>query len=68
MAELITPEMLDAFVVQATYDKLPDALAQRCAGLADRVSLRARQTVDPDAWRSLVADVRAAVDRVATQT
>jgi probable F420-dependent oxidoreductase len=68
MAELITPEMLDAFVVQAPYDRLADALAARCGGLADRISVRTRGSADSEAWRSLLADIRAAADRVAAKT
>jgi probable F420-dependent oxidoreductase len=39
MANLITDEMLDAYTVTATYDKLRDALVARYEGLLDRTAL-----------------------------
>ena len=39
MADLITDEMLDAYAVTATYDKLRDALVARYDGLLDRTAL-----------------------------
>ena len=39
MADLITDEMLDAYAVTATYDKLRDALVARYGGLLDRTAL-----------------------------
>ena len=39
MADLITDEMLDAYAVTATYDKLHDALVARYGGLLDRTAL-----------------------------
>jgi hypothetical protein len=38
MADLITDEMLDAYAVTATYDKLRDKLVERYAGLLDRTA------------------------------
>jgi probable F420-dependent oxidoreductase len=60
MAELVTPEMLDAFVVQAPHDQLAGALARRLGGLADRMQLFAPWGSDRDGWRALLAEVRAA--------
>jgi probable F420-dependent oxidoreductase len=60
MSELITPEMLDAIVVQAPYDRLPEALASRCAGVADRVQFFAPWGEDREAWRGLLGEIRAA--------
>jgi probable F420-dependent oxidoreductase len=65
MAELITPEMLDAFVVQAPHDRLADALGRRFGGLADRIQFYAPWGPDRDAWRALLADVRAATGSAA---
>ena len=59
MAELITDEMLGAFVVQAPHDRLAGALASRCAG-ADRVQFFAPWGPDRDAWRALLDDIRTA--------
>ena len=39
MADLITDEMLDAYAVTATYDKLRDALVTRYGELLDRTAL-----------------------------
>jgi len=39
MADLITDEMLDAYAVTATYDKLRDALVARYGELLDRTAL-----------------------------
>ena len=39
MADLITDEMLDAYAVTATYDKLREALVARYEGLLDRTAL-----------------------------
>ncbi|HXM55594.1 MAG TPA: LLM class F420-dependent oxidoreductase [Candidatus Dormibacteraeota bacterium] len=60
MAELITPEMLDAFVVQAPHDRLAAALGERYGGLADRLQFYAPPGADHDAWRALLTDIRAA--------
>ncbi|HEY4028627.1 MAG TPA: TIGR03617 family F420-dependent LLM class oxidoreductase, partial [Candidatus Dormibacteraeota bacterium] len=59
MTELITPEMLDAFVVQAPHDRLADALAARYGGLADRIPLYAAWTDDRERWRQLLDEIRA---------
>jgi probable F420-dependent oxidoreductase len=59
MAEVITPEMLDTFVVQAPHDRLADALAARYGGLADRLQLYAPATPDRERWKALVEEIRA---------
>jgi probable F420-dependent oxidoreductase len=59
MPELITPEMLDAFVVEAPVDRLPAALAERAAGVADRLQLFAQWT-DRQSWPALLEAVRTA--------
>jgi probable F420-dependent oxidoreductase len=58
MAEVVTPEMLDAFVVQAPYDRLPEALARRTSGVADRLQLFSPWTGDRDAWLALLDAIR----------
>jgi len=65
MAEVITPEMLDAFVVQAPHDRLAGALGERYGGVADRIHFHAPPSADRDAWRALLADVRAATGTAA---
>jgi probable F420-dependent oxidoreductase len=65
MAELITPEMLDAFVVQAPYDRLADALRTRYGSVADRMQFYAPWDADRDAWRSLLGEIRAATGSAA---
>ena len=65
MAELITPEMLDAFVVQAPYDRLGEALGRRCAGVADRTQFFAAPGEDHEAWRALLGSIRAAASSAA---
>jgi probable F420-dependent oxidoreductase len=66
MAEVITPEMLDAFVVQAPHDRLADALGARYGGVADRLHFHAPWGQDSDRWRALLADIRAATGSPAT--
>jgi probable F420-dependent oxidoreductase len=63
MPELITDEMLDAFVVQAPYDQLAGALAERCGGVVDRLQLFTRPGTDPDRWRALLEDIRTSCSR-----
>ena len=65
MAEVITPEMLDAFAVQAPHDRLAEALGARYGGLADRLQFYAPMVADRDAWRALLAGVRAATGSAA---
>lgn len=61
MAAVITDEILDAFAVQATYDTVADALAERYAGLADRMSFLSQWGADRDRWRALLDALRARV-------
>jgi probable F420-dependent oxidoreductase len=60
MANLITDEMLDAFVVQAPYDRLPEALGTRVAGAADRFQFFSPWGEDRDAWRALLRSIESA--------
>ena len=39
MAAMVDDDVLDLFCVRATYDKLPNAIADRFGGLADAVSI-----------------------------
>ncbi len=59
MAELVTPEMLDAFTVRAPLDRLAGELARRCGGLADRLHFHAPWGVEHDRWRELLEAIRA---------
>jgi len=61
MADVITDEILDAFVVQAPYDEVADALAHRYAGLADRMSFFSQWGDDRDRWPALLDALRAGV-------
>jgi len=61
MADVITDEILDAFTVQAPYDEVVDALAQRYAGLADRMSFFSQWGDDRDRWPALLDALRAGV-------
>jgi len=65
MAELVTPEMLDAFVVQAPFGRLAGALGRRGAGVADRMQLFTPWREDRGAWRALLGDIRAAAGSAA---
>ncbi|MBS0306678.1 MAG: TIGR03617 family F420-dependent LLM class oxidoreductase [Proteobacteria bacterium] len=49
MRNLLTDPVLDEFLVCATYDELPDALASRYAGLAGRITLSAPEHSADDA-------------------
>jgi probable F420-dependent oxidoreductase len=62
MAGVITDEMLTEFAVEASLDRLPEALGERWAGLADRMSFR----LPPDAraregWPEMLDRLRRAV-------
>lgn len=61
MADVISDEILDAFVVQAPYDEVADALAERYAGLADRMSFYSQWGEDRDRWPALLDALRAGV-------
>lgn len=60
MPREIPEEMLDGFVVEASYDDLPEALLDRYRGLVDRVSLYL--PLDPQApwWKQFVRDFKGA--------
>ncbi len=58
MGELITPAMLDAFVVQAPLDQIAGALRQRFAGLADRLHFYPQWGADRDAWGRVLGEIR----------
>ena len=61
MADVITDDMLDAFALQASYDRLPAELAKRYAGLADRMSFFSQWDDDHDRWRGLLDSLRGEV-------
>jgi len=60
MADVITPEMLEAFVVRAPHDRLAGALAERTAGVAGRLQLFAPWTDDRESWLALLDAIRTA--------
>jgi probable F420-dependent oxidoreductase len=60
MAGVITDEILDAFAVQAPLDGLAPALAERYAGLADRMSFHAPWDGQRERWPALLDELRAA--------
>jgi probable F420-dependent oxidoreductase len=55
MAELVTDDMVETFAIVAPLDQVPARVAQRCAGLVNRVSFISDQ---PSAW--LIAALRRA--------
>lgn len=62
MASVISDEMLETFAVAASPEALAQAVAARCAGRLDRVSLY-RPFVpgqDDDGWRAVIAAVKRA--------
>ncbi len=61
MADLISDEMLDAFAVEATPERLGRALRQRYSGLLDRIALYLPFVPDQDndMWRNLIATITA---------
>jgi probable F420-dependent oxidoreductase len=62
MTALMTSEMLDAFSVTATWNRLPAALTERYGGLADRVAPYGADLGSPQArerWQDVTAALRA---------
>jgi probable F420-dependent oxidoreductase len=60
MAELIGDDLLEAIAVCAPMKDVAARVRARCDGQADRVSLVAHWTKDPDIWDDVVRDLRAA--------
>jgi probable F420-dependent oxidoreductase len=58
MGALIDDEMLDAFAVVATYDKLATALQNRCDGVIDRVMPSFPRTVSNATVTAVLQELR----------
>jgi probable F420-dependent oxidoreductase len=58
MAELITDEMVDAFVVQGTPDDIATKVLARYGDVVQRVSFNAPYQVEPDRWARALAGFR----------
>jgi probable F420-dependent oxidoreductase len=56
MGDVVTDEILEAFAVQAPLDRLAGALAERYAGLADRLSFA--PSGDRGRWPALLDELR----------
>ena len=54
MAAMVPDDVLDLFAVRATYDKLPDAVADRFGGISDAVSIEFLPGDDAMTRRKLV--------------
>jgi len=68
MAGLVTDDMLDAFAVRGTPEELPDKLAARYGGIADRLSLvtyAGIETADRERWAAVLRAVKAIPGRAA---
>lgn len=59
MANLITDEMVDAFVIVASPNDLPARVAERFGGILTRISFTPPATLDRDAAADLVERLRA---------
>ena len=59
MGDLVTDEILDTFAVQAPLDRLASALAERYAGMADRLSFA--PSGDRERWPTLLDELRRAL-------
>lgn len=59
MGALITPEMLDAFAVEAPLPEVAGALTRRFSGIADRISLSAPRGVSAERWGEVLGALRA---------
>jgi len=59
MADLFTPEMVEAFAVKGRPEEIPALIAQRCKGLIDRVTLYAPYTSDASMWPAIVRGIQA---------
>jgi probable F420-dependent oxidoreductase len=57
MAELVTPEMVDAFAIEAPPEDLADEILDKYGGVADRIQL---SYVGSDYWEDVRAELRAA--------
>jgi probable F420-dependent oxidoreductase len=57
MTALISDEMLEAIAVCAPIDRVAERVRERCAHLADRVSLLAHWSRDPEPWAAVAREL-----------
>jgi hypothetical protein len=60
MGSLIDDEMLHTFAVVAEPEGIGAELKRRYSGLVDRCSFYAPYRSDPDRWRAVIDDLKAA--------
>ncbi len=58
MTDLISDEMLEAIAVCAPMDRVAERVRERCGDLADRVSLLAHWSRDPEPWAEVARELR----------
>jgi hypothetical protein len=59
MNALISDELVEAVAVCAPIGEVAEQIRDRCQGRANRVSLVAHWTRDPDLWDDVVRDLSA---------
>jgi probable F420-dependent oxidoreductase len=59
MADLFTPEMVEAFAVKGRPEEIPGLIARRCKGMIDRVTLYAPYTSEQSMWPAIVRGIQA---------
>ena len=59
MGELVSPEMIETFAVQAPLASLAGAITERFAGIPDRVSINLQWGEDRDQWRAFIRALQA---------
>ena len=57
MTGLISDEMLEAIAVCAPMDRVAERVRERCGDLADRVSLLAHWSRDPEPWAEVAREL-----------
>jgi probable F420-dependent oxidoreductase len=60
MGDLIDDQILEAFAVVAEPEGIAAALKERYEGSIDRISFYAPYSSDPDRWKAVLADIKAA--------
>jgi hypothetical protein len=63
MAAMVPDEVLDLFCVRATYEKLPDAVAERFGGGSDSISLEFLPGDDARTRRKVIDGIKAIPSR-----
>ena len=59
MAAEVPDDVLDEFCVSTTYDKLPQAIADRFGGISDTVEFAFEQGMDPELAKDIIRRVQA---------